>query len=70
MIADSYVWLDNLLYLDQLARRGKAGYGEIYFEAFEQRAGPDPAAAVSAAAEDAGSYWYTAWTVAGRPDLK
>jgi hypothetical protein len=22
------------------------------------------------AAEDVGSYWYTAWTVAGRPELQ
>jgi hypothetical protein len=25
---------------------------------------------VAAAAEDAGSYWYTAWTLAGKPELK
>jgi hypothetical protein len=25
---------------------------------------------LSRAAEDAGSFWYTAWSVAGRPDLK
>ena len=70
MIEASYVWLDNLLYADLLARKGKAGYGEIFFEAFEMRAGRNIADRLSRASEDAGSYWYTAWTAAGRPELK
>ena len=70
MIEGSYVWLDNLLYADMLARKGKAGYGEIFFESFEMRGGRNIAERLSRAAEDAGSYWYTAWTVAGRPELK
>ena len=70
MIEASYVWLDNLLYADLLARKGKSGYGEIFFESFEMRAGRTIADRLSRAAEDAGSYWYTAWTAAGRPELK
>jgi hypothetical protein len=70
MIEGSYVWLDNLLYADMLARKGKAGYGEIFFESFEMRGGRNIADRLSRAAEDAGSYWYTAWTAAGRPELK
>ena len=70
IIEASYVWLDNLLYADMLARKGKAGYGEIFFESFEMRGGRNIADRLSRAAEDAGSYWYTAWTVAGRPELK
>lgn len=70
MIEASYVWLDNLLYADMLARKGKAGYGEIFFESFEMRGGRNIADRLSRAAEDAGSYWYTAWTAAGRPELK
>ncbi len=66
----TYVWLDNLLYHDELARRGKSGYTEIYYEDFEKKAGPVVRQLISAAAEDAGSYWYTAWTVAGKPELK
>jgi hypothetical protein len=66
----TYVWLDNLLYLDDLARRGAAGFGEVYYQALEQRAGPVLRAQLSAAAGDVGSYWYTAWTAAGRPELK
>lgn len=64
-----YVWVDNILYADDLARRGKAGYSEIYFESLRLRAAALVKDRLSAAAEDAGSYWYTAWTAAGKPDL-
>jgi hypothetical protein len=70
VINGTYVWLDNLLYLDELARRGKSGYTEIYYEDFEKKAGPVVRQLLAAASEDAGSYWYTAWTVAGKPELK
>ena len=36
----TYVWLDNLLYLEELARRGKPGYGDIYFEDLAHQVGP------------------------------
>jgi hypothetical protein len=70
MLSGAYVWIDNLLYEEELARRGRAGYGEIYYEALARRAGPLLRARLSQAAQDAGSYWYTAWTAAGRPELK
>ncbi len=67
----SYVWLDNILYLEELARLGKPGYGDPYYEDLARKVGPILREHVlSPAAEDAGSYWYTAWTVAGRPELK
>jgi hypothetical protein len=67
----SYVWVDNILYLEELARRGKTGYGDPYYEDLARRVGPIlRQQMLSPAAEDAGSYWYTAWTVAGRPELK
>ncbi len=70
MINQSYVWVDNILYLDDLARRGKPGYGSIYYEDLMARAGLLLRSRLTQAARDAGSYWYTAWTVAGRPELK
>jgi hypothetical protein len=70
IIADSYVWLDNLLYQEDLARRGQAGYTELYYETLGQRAGLILRDRLSRAAGDVGSYWYTAWTAAGRPQLK
>jgi hypothetical protein len=35
-----------------------------------RRLGPILRERLSSAAEDAGSYWYTAWTAAGRPALR
>jgi hypothetical protein len=70
MMLGTYVWLDNMLYLEELAHRGKSGYGDPYFEDLAHRVGPILKVRLARAAEDAGSYWYTAWTVAGRPDLK
>jgi hypothetical protein len=70
MLVGTYVWVDNLLYAEALAKRGQSGYGERYFEAFEVRAGPILKDRLSQAATDSASYWYTAWTNAGRPDLK
>ena len=70
MINATYVWLDNALYQEDLAHRGQSGYGDIYYEDLARRAGPIVRERLSWAAEDAGSYWYTAWTEAGRPELK
>jgi hypothetical protein len=70
MAASSYIWVDNLLYEEDLARRGQSGYGERYYEALERRAGPLLRARLEQAATDVGSYWFTAWTAAGRPELK
>jgi hypothetical protein len=70
MAANSYIWVDNLLYEEDLARRGQSGYGERYYEAFELRAGPLLRDRLEQAATDVGSYWFTAWTAAGRPELK
>jgi len=69
IVNGTYVWLDNLLYEEDLARRGQSGYGERYYEALELRSGRLLRQLLSSAAQDAGSYWYTAWTQAGRPPL-
>jgi len=66
----TYVWLDNTLYLEELTRRSKAGYGDPYFEDLARRVGPILRERLSRAAEDTGSFWYTAWSLAGRPELK
>lgn len=69
-LARNYVWVDNLLYLDDLAHRGKSSYDGIYYESMELRSGKLLGELLSNAAADAGSFWYTAWTEAGRPELK
>ncbi|MBI3932579.1 MAG: hypothetical protein HY317_04130 [Acidobacteria bacterium] len=70
MMNATYVWLDNLLYHEELARRGKAGYTEIYYDDLAARAGDILKGRLSQAAGDVGSYWYTAWTAAGRPAVR
>ncbi len=69
MVNRNYVWIDNLLYREELARRGLGGYTEIYYSALEDRVSDLIKARLSRAATEAGSYWYTAWTKAGRPKL-
>lgn len=70
MLGDTYIWLDNLLYVEELARRGAPGYTALYYGALGDRAGSILRNRLSRAAGAAGSYWYTAWTAAGRPPLK
>jgi hypothetical protein len=70
MGAAAYVWIDNLIYEEELAKRGQSGYTELYYESLERRAGHLLRARLEQAATDVGSYWYTAWTAAGRPELK
>jgi hypothetical protein len=66
----TYVWLDNILYIEDLAKRGKSGYAESYYDDLIRRAGPILKERLARAAEDVGSFWYSAWTAAGRPELK
>ncbi len=71
MINATYVWLDNLLYDEELARRGKSGLHRDLLRGLREAGGAGASRQLmAAAAEDVGSYWYTAWTVAGRPELK
>jgi hypothetical protein len=70
MINGTYIWADNLFYEEDLAHRGHSGYSERYFEGLALRAGRLLKERLSKAAGEAGSYWYTAWSAAGRPDLK
>lgn len=66
----TYVWLDNLLYEEEIAKRGQSGYAESYYDAFGVRAGRILKDRLEQAVADVGSFWYTAWTAAGRPELK
>lgn len=70
LMSASYVWVDNVLFLEELAARGKPGYGSIYYDAAKLRMGELLKERLSRAADAVGSYWYTAWTAAGRPPLK
>ena len=69
MINANYVWVDNVLYNEELAQRGNQ-YSTAYYDLFKLRTAQILSWRLSAAAEYVGSYWYTAWTDAGRPKLK
>jgi hypothetical protein len=68
-IAAIYVWVDNLIYFEDLAKRGHSGYTEIYYDFLAMRAKNPLQDRLSEAATAVGSYWYSAWTDAGRPEL-
>jgi hypothetical protein len=70
MATQAYIWVDNLLFLEDLAKRGQSGYTALYYDALTDKLAPMMKERLSSATTDVGSYWYTAWTAAGRPELK
>jgi hypothetical protein len=70
VVTGSYVWIDNILYADDLARRYDAAYSGVYYEAFDERAGKILRERLGWAARNIASFWYTAWTAAGKPELR
>ena len=70
IINGTYVWLDNLLYEEELATRGHGGYRRALLREPHRRGGRLLRDRLSLRGGDVGSYWYTAWQQAGRPELK
>jgi hypothetical protein len=70
IVTGGYVWVDNILYADELAHRYDASYTGVYYEGFEERAGKILRERLGWAARNSASFWYTAWTAAGRPELR
>jgi hypothetical protein len=70
MLRATYVWADNIVYEEELARRGGTAGSIQYFEAFQDRCGEILHQRLSWAARDVSSYWYTAWLAAGKPALE
>jgi len=66
---ESNVWVNLVLWSDLRARDGLADYNDEYYDRFYDQVGPTVVHEINAAARDAGSYWYTAWLNAGRPQL-
>jgi hypothetical protein len=65
----SNVWVNLIIWSDLRARDTLADYNDEYYDRFYDRVGPTVVHEINAAAYDAGSYWYTAWLNAGRPQL-
>jgi hypothetical protein len=68
-LIDSYVWVDNLLRADTLARHGVHGYHDAYYAALHVFAGKLAKLSMAQAATDLGSLWHSAWIEAGQPKV-
>jgi hypothetical protein len=66
-VIDANTWVDRILWMDRRSREGLVGYNDDYYDRFYTQIGSTAARAISEAAHDIGSYWYTAWLNAGRP---
>lgn len=66
---EAYTWVDHIVFEDRRSLEGLTSYNEDYFSRFYSRVGSTAMQQINAAAHDAGSYWYTAWLNAGRPQL-
>ena len=65
----AHSWLETILYADREARRGLNAYTDEYYDRFYNQAGAVLIRQLAEAATDVGSYWLTAWTNAGQPQL-
>ena len=65
----SYIWVDNLLYHDYMARRGVSSYDRFYYESLYLRLKPLVEELLAGAALDTSSFWYTAWVEAKKTEL-
>ncbi|TAM81834.1 MAG: hypothetical protein EPN47_10505 [Acidobacteria bacterium] len=69
MILEANTWVNQIVLADLVAQEGLRGYTDAYFDAFYSRVGSTAMKEISEAAHDIGSYWYSAWFNAGRPEL-
>lgn len=69
VLVRSFVWMDNLLLIDYFSSQGTASYDRFYYEGLWLRAEDIVNERLSDSSKDIASYWYTAWTQAGRPEL-
>ncbi|MFQ5789290.1 MAG: hypothetical protein ACE5JI_02330 [Acidobacteriota bacterium] len=65
----SYVWVDNLLLNDYIARLGVTSYDRFYYDGLWLRVSWLVKQLLEDSARDISSFWYTAWNLAGKPDL-
>jgi hypothetical protein len=65
----SNVWVNLIIWSDLRAREGLGDYTDEYYDRFYNQVGRTVVHEINTAAHDAGSYWYTAWLNAGRPQL-
>jgi hypothetical protein len=61
--------VESLLLADRSAKRGLSSYTDEYYDRFYNLTAPSLIRQLSDASTDVGSYWLTAWTNAGKPQL-
>jgi hypothetical protein len=69
MVLEANTWTDHIILADRQALDSLPDYNEDYYDRFYSHVGSIVIHEMNGAAEDAGSYWYTAWLNAGRPQL-
>jgi hypothetical protein len=65
----SHSWLENIILADMRARRGLPDYTDEFYDRFYNQSGAILVRQLSDASSAVGSYWFTAWSNAGRPPL-
>jgi hypothetical protein len=65
----AHSWLEPVLLADRNARLASRSYDDEYFDRFYNLSAAILIRQLSEAASDVGSYWLTAWTNAGKPQL-
>lgn len=69
IVLEANTWVDRILLADTQAFDHLANYDEDYYDRFYTVAGSLVRRELGQAADDTGSYWYTAWRNAGEPVL-
>jgi len=69
MALEANTWVDRVLWADWRSKSGLADYTDEYYDRFYSQVGSTAMQEINSAAHDAGSYWYTAWLNAGKPNL-
>lgn len=66
-VTEANAWVDNILLADKRSRDDLSGYNDDYYDRFYTAVSSIVMHELTSAANDAGSYWYTAWLNAGKP---
>jgi len=69
MCLNGHSLLESILLADRNAKRGLSSYTDEYYDRFYNLTAASLIKQLSDASTDVGSYWLTAWTNAGKPQL-
>lgn len=69
MCLTAHASLENILLADRRARTGLSDFTDEYYDRFYSQAGTMLVGQMGEASTDVASYWMTAWTNAGKPQL-